>query len=89
MAAGSGGRADAPAPGVLGFSCLEPRIPQHMLFPLLLPQASLSCLRWRKTALSTLLASDSGHPTHPWLHAHLGIVPGAPLWTASARRPRH
>lgn len=65
---------------------------------LLLPQASLSCLHWRKTAPSTLLASDPRHPTHPWLaqhlllswlHAHLGIVPGAPLWTASVQRPRH
>ena len=53
MAAGSGGRADAPAPGVLGFSCLQPRIPEHMLFPPpnALPCSFLrppSCLCWRR-----------------------------------------
>lgn len=103
MAAGAGGRADAPAPGCWASRAWSPGFLSTCRSPaqrssLPLPQASLSCRRWRKTAPSTLPASDPRHPTHPWLaqhlllswlHAHLGIVPGAPLWTASVQRPRH
>lgn len=96
--AGSGGRADAPAPGMLRLSCPEPWFPEHMLFPppkcssLLLPQASLSCLARRQMARTTLLASDPRHPAQLLLpsrpHGRFSDLPGAPLWTASAQHPR-
>lgn len=74
MAAGSGGRADAPAPGVLGFSCLEPRIPQHMLFPrpTLFPAPS--------SGLAELPPLEEDGPEHP-----AGIRPRTPHPPLAAR----
>lgn len=67
MAAGAGGRADAPAPGVLGFSCLEPRIPEHMLLPrpALFPAPS--------SGLAELPPLEEDGPEHP-----AGIRPQTP-----------
>ena len=101
--AGSGVWADAPAPGVRGLLCPEPRFPEHM--PCYCPRPNAlpcSLLRPRGAASpgGRWLGPPCWHqtldtpptpagPASPAVpaHARFGDLPGAPLWTASAQHP--